>query len=1489
MKKNNICIAKFLIMGIAMILLCNRIVPAQVSVSLPALTVIQGSAAEWINVTVGNLTGQNISAFQFTITYDKSVIFIDSAISGALASGGSLVFDADTASQQINVAFATSTALSGSGTLVQLKVHFVNSGTSQLAFNSTFEFNNGTPAASVTEGSIKITGLPPVAATMTATNIGSTSATINGLVNANGSSTTVEFDYGTSTSYGNSVTASQSPVTGSSNVSVSVNLTGLTQFTEYHYRVKATNSNGTNYGEDLVFTTYSIPSAPTVSTLSASTISSSSSTLNGTVNANNLSTSVQFDYGTTTSYGTSVTASQSPVTGSSNVSVSANLTGLTPATLYHFRCRATNLEGTTYGADSIFTTLNVQLPPVVTTLSAATIGSTSSTLNGTVNANGASTAVQFDYGTTTSYGTTITASQSPVTGSTAVSVSANLTGLTQNTLYHFRVEATNSAGTNYGADSTFTTLSSNQTWLQTNGPYPYEEVLTLAINPSGYIFAGTNGNGAYLSTNNGTSWTELYNGLTNSHVRSLAINSSGYIFAGTDGGVNISTNNGANWSPVNSGFGLDTLVQSLAINSSGYIFAGTAGGGIFLSTNNGSSWTQVNNGLTNNDVHSLVINSSGYIFAGTAGGGVFLSTNKGSSWSAVNTGLTNSTILSLAVNPSGSLFAGTYGGGIFLSSNNGTNWTAQNNGLPGSPDIYSLAINSAGYIFAGLGGANLGVYASTDNGSSWTLSGLSSYNVAALAVNSSGYIFAGTYEGGVYRTSNPTVVYIIPPAPIPASPADGSTGASISPTLAWNASTGAVGYRLQVSTDSTFATTIVDTSGITAASKIIINLSYQVKYFWRVNATNSAGTSQWSGVWNFTTTASTNLATPTTRTTTNITQTTATLNGVVNSNGASATVQFDYGTTASYGLTATALQSPVTGSSNANVSVNLSGLTSNTLYHYRVRATNINGTSYGADSTFTTLNVQLPPKVSTLSTTSISSTTAILNGTVNANGLSTTVQFDYGTTTSYGTTVTASQSPVTGDTAVSVSANISNLTAYTLYHFRVKAINSGDTTYGTDNTFTTNFIYPTSISLSQSYIFADPTKSSSFKLIGLPGNINTSLSQLITGTAKQDWDAYYDNGDTSNYLIEFNNSSTFTFKPGNGFWVISRNAINISQSNSTVTLNSDNSYSIALNNGWNIISNPFDKSVTWDSVISANSLSSNLIIYGWNAAWTTPGSFDPYNGYYFYNQQNLSSLKIPYNPNGTISKTMSKSVAFNEKTGTASLRLSFNSGSEEKSFVIISIDSTSGNDYYKHDIIAPPGDFEDAGMTIQNDKLSAAYKNLLKESRPMIGDGQAFDINITNKQKENATLNIEGVNNFKGYEVYLSDSYNYKLYNLKENNVIGLTPLPGSSYRVLIGNTDFIKEAENAMLPKGYNLYQNYPNPFNPVTTIEYSIPKTGFVTLKIYNILGKEVAALVDEQQTAGYYRVTFPSKGNYESGVYFYRIQAGSFTQTKKLLLIK
>jgi photosystem II stability/assembly factor-like uncharacterized protein len=93
--------------------------------------------------------------------------------------------------------------------------------------------------------------------------------------------------------------------------------------------------------------------------------------------------------------------------------------------------------------------------------------------------------------------------------------------------------------------------------------------------------------------------------------------------------------------------------------------------------------------------------------------------------------------------------------------------------------------------------------------------------------------------------------------------------------------------------------------------------------------------------------------------------------------------------------------------------------------------------------------------------------------------------------------------------------------------------------------------------------------------------------------------------------------------------------------------------------------------------------------------------------------------------------------------------------------------------------------------------------------------------------------------------------------------------------------------------PEDYKLYHNYPNPFNPSTIIRYSIPTSEFVTLKVYDVLGNEVATLVNEEIPAGSYEVEFTSHSgsdrNLSSGVYFYTLQAGSFTQTKKLILIK
>ena len=85
-----------------------------------------------------------------------------------------------------------------------------------------------------------------------------------------------------------------------------------------------------------------------------------------------------------------------------------------------------------------------------------------------------------------------------------------------------------------------------------------------------------------------------------------------------------------------------------------------------------------------------------------------------------------------------------------------------------------------------------------------------------------------------------------------------------------------------------------------------------------------------------------------------------------------------------------------------------------------------------------------------------------------------------------------------------------------------------------------------------------------------------------------------------------------------------------------------------------------------------------------------------------------------------------------------------------------------------------------------------------------------------------------------------------------------------------------------------FNLAQNFPNPFNPTTVIGYQLPTNALVTLKVYDELGRIVKTLVNDRQTAGAHSVTF-NASSLSSGVYFYRLMAGSFVQTRKLMLIK
>ena len=273
-------------------------------------------------------------------------------------------------------------------------------------------------------------------------------------------------------------------------------------------------------------------------------------------------------------------------------------------------------------------------------------------------------------------------------------------------------------------------------------------------------------------------------------------------------------------------------------------------------------------------------------------------------------------------------------------------------------------------------------------------------------------------------------------------------------TANWTSVTGATGYRLDVSTNSSFTTYVPGYQNLNVGNVIsrnVTGLNPSTAYHYRVRAYNGGGTSGNSNIVNVTTLTPTGPPVAITNPATLIANFSARLNGSVNPHGLATTLYFQYGTTTSYGLT-TAIQNK-TGNTYQTVGANISGLAANTTYHFRIVATNGAGTRYGVDRTFTTLTATGPPVVTTNPATNLASSSATLNGSVNPHGLSTTIHFQYGTTTSYGHN-TANQNK-TGNTYQNVAANISGLTTHTTYHFRIVGTNSAGTRYGADRTFTT--------------------------------------------------------------------------------------------------------------------------------------------------------------------------------------------------------------------------------------------------------------------------------------------------------------------------------------------------------------------------------------------------------------------------------------------------
>jgi flagellar motor protein MotB len=308
----------------------------------------------------------------------------------------------------------------------------------------------------------------PTVTILSPTSVTGTGATLNATVNARGQNTSgISFEISTSATFASdvaTVTATPSTATGTGNTSVTASSPTLVFQTTYYVRAFATNATGTSTSTTFSFTT---PAAPFVTTSAASSLSSTGVTLNGSVVGNGdlggTSTTVVFQYSLNPDMSSptevSPTSNASIAGGdTSTSSVSKALTGLQTGSTYYFRVKAGNNYATNYGSILSFTLTGA---PNVSTQSASNVTTTTARLNGTVNANAdATTSIVFNWGTSEgSLSNTLSVTPSNVSGNSNTTVIGNLTGLSPNTVYYYKLSATNSIDTTQSTPATSFTTS----------------------------------------------------------------------------------------------------------------------------------------------------------------------------------------------------------------------------------------------------------------------------------------------------------------------------------------------------------------------------------------------------------------------------------------------------------------------------------------------------------------------------------------------------------------------------------------------------------------------------------------------------------------------------------------------------------------------------------------------------------------------------------------------------------------------------------------------------------------------------------------------------------------------------------------------------------------------------------------------------------------------------------------------------------------------
>jgi len=678
-----------------------------------------------------------------------------------------------------------------------------------------------------------------------------------------------------------------------------------------------------------------------------------------------------------------------------------------------------------------------------------------------------------------------------------------------------------------------------------------------------------------------------------------------------------------------------------------------------------------------------------------------------------------------------------------------------------------------------------------------------------------------------------TIFVGLPSVPSLSSPENGAVDEYIILTLDWNDAEGAESYRLQVASDSLFESLVADDSLLNETSKEIGPLTLFTKYYWRVNATNLGGTTEYSDVWNFTTLFVALPSSP---------MLVAPENGATN---VSRIVSFAW--QSSEGADSYQLQvstdslfetTVINNSTITDTTFQSEPLNGLTMYYWRVRAKNIAGTSnYSDEWNFTTL-IAAPP-IPVLSSPQNNNNNVSLTPTLRwrITERAVTYRVQLSTDSLFGSTL------VDDSTLVDTLKQVGPLTNSTRYFWRVNAKNDGGTSaYSTVRRFTTIPPPP-----------APPTL-----LTPENGAFNVTIPDTFTWQAATGFafhtlqiatDSMFENVvfsdtalfGTSRIVGDLSNATLYYWRmrsrnnSGTGNWSATWSFTTVVGGPPVPALLHPQNDATGL---------PSFVVLEWDTVsaalwytlqISPDSLFDTLVFTTTLETTTYELGPLPY----------LTTVHWRVN-SGNNNGTSEWSAAWNFTTG-------------------IPLPS-------QVQLIAPL-----PNAAINSDSVQLLWRKARPEVQyymvQVARDSMFTNIFYADSSVEDTAMMIRRLISPARYW-WRVIAYNPGGWGMFSDV---------RTFRVVVNGID-----EIGGIPAQFSLAQNFPNPFNPTTAIVFGLPKSSFVTLKIYDVRGNAVAELLTQHLDAGNYSVDWNANG-LASGVYYYRLHANDFIQTKKVVLMK